>query len=98
MLSLVRGTWGYLKGCNHLFEAKHIFPDIRMIEFGSPDLKKLRQYCAGKVPGLLHPSLYRAVKVTYHMDIGGIVLDRQMTSELGIGNLGQSIGVLSAAK
>lgn len=46
---------------------------------------------------MLHPSLYRAVKLTYPMDISGIVLEGRMTSELGVGSLGQSVRVLTDA-
>lgn len=78
----------------HLDEAKDAFPDIRMMV----KLKKmLSEFCARRVPILLHPSLYRAVKLTYPMDVGGIVLDGRMTSEIGTGSLGQSVGVLIAA-
>lgn len=44
---------------------------------------------------MLHPSLYRAVKLTYPMDISGIVLEGRMTSELGVGSLGQSVSIFS---
>lgn len=68
-----------------------------MFVLESPYLKKLRHFCAGRVPVLLHPSLYRSVKLTYLTDIGGIVLKGRMTSELGTGSLGQSVIVLTNA-
>lgn len=66
-----------------------------LYEFKTPPyLWKLRHFCAGRVPVIPHPSLYKAVKLTYHMDVGGIVLDAWMTSELGVGSLGESVWVL----
>lgn len=45
---------------------------------------------------LLHTSLYRALKLTYPMDAGCIVLNGWMISEMGMVRLGQSIGVLTS--
>lgn len=69
-------------------------PEIRMVEFGSPDLIKLHNFCAGRVPVRLHPLLYRALKLTYPTDVGSFVLDGGMRTELGIGSLGQFVAVL----
>lgn len=41
---------------------------------------------------ILHPSLYRAVKIMFTTDIGGIVNDRQITSDICSGSLVQSFG------
>ena len=38
---------------------------------------------AERVPIVLHPSLYRAVKLTYPRDIGGLAHDRVITNEMG---------------
>lgn len=80
---------------SHLFEAREAFPNIRILELENSTLKKLRHFCSGRVPVLLHPSLYRAVKLIYPTDVGGIVLDGRITTELGTGSLGQSVGVLT---
>lgn len=87
----VRDTGTYLKVWGHLTEAKETFPNMRMVEMNSPYLKKLKQYCAVRVPVFLHPSLHRCVKLTYFTDVGGIALEGRMTSELGVGSLGQSV-------
>lgn len=65
IIPCVRDTGGYLNVWNHLFEAKDAFPDIRMIELGSPGLKKLIRLCAGRVTVLLHPSLYSKTNIAY---------------------------------
>lgn len=65
-----------------------------MFELENAYVKKLRHFCAERVPVLLHPSLYRSVKLTYPTDVSGIVLDGWMTMELG--SLGQSVRILSA--
>lgn len=58
---------------------------------GSPKLKKK------KLPVLLHPSLYKALKLTYPMYVGVIVLDGRFTSEMGTGSIGQIVLVLIPA-
>lgn len=68
-----------------------------MMELENGNLRKLKQFCAGRVPVLLHHFLYRAVKLTYPTDVGGIVLDGRMITEWGAGSLGQYVGVLSSA-
>lgn len=97
VITCIRETGNQLEVWNHLYEARAAFPNIRMFELENHNLKNLRQFCSGRVPVLLHPSLYRAIKLTYPTDVGGIVTEGRMTSELGVGSLGQSVGVLSPA-
>lgn len=44
----------------------------------------------------LHPSLYKAVKLTFHRDVDRIVLDGRIMSDMCM-SLGHSVGVLSPA-
>lgn len=78
----------------HLSEVKVVFSNIHVFELGSPKLKKLAKFCAGRVLVLLYPSLYKALRLTYPIDISSIVRNEWMTSKFGTGNLGQSVGVL----
>lgn len=39
----------------------------------SPELKKMFEISAGMVPVLLHPFLYRALKLTFPKNVGGVV-------------------------
>lgn len=96
VITCVRDTGCYLKVWSHIFKAKETFPNIRMSESKNTYLKKLRHFCDGRVPVLLHPSLYRSVKLTYPPDVGGIVLEGRVMSELGIGSLEQSVGILTS--
>lgn len=68
-----------------------------MFKAGLPNLRKMQNFCTGRFPILLHPSLYRAAKLTYTMDVSRIILDGGMTMELGTRSLGHSVRVLSAA-
>lgn len=77
-------------------QSKDLFPDIRMFELCSPDLKESRQFCAG-FRCCSKPYLHRLVLLTYPMDVSGIVLNRRMTSDLGTGILVQSVGFLSVS-
>lgn len=97
VITCIRDTGAYLKAWSHVAEAKEAFSNMTIAKMDTPYLRKLRQYCAGWVPVLLHPSLYRCIKLTYPRDVGGIVLEGRMTSELGVGSLGQSVGVLTDA-
>lgn len=65
-----------------------------MVEVRTRDLKKkLQKCCTERVLVILHPTLHRALKLMYPTDVGGIVLDVRITTEMGTGNLGQSVGV-----
>lgn len=97
VVTCLRDTGGYLKVWNHLFEVKEAFSNIQMLKLEGPYLKKLRHICAGMVPVLLHPSLYRTVKLIYPTEVVGIVLEGRITSELGTGSVGQSVEVLTSA-
>lgn len=68
-------------------EAKESFLAIRMVEVGTPQLKNLQKFCAERGPVILHPELYRVLKLTYPMDVGSIVLDGRMTTEMETGSL-----------
>lgn len=93
----IRDSGRNLKVWYFLEECKDVFPDIRVFETGTPELKKLSHFCAESVPVVLHPSVYRAAKLTFPMDVGRIVPGGRMTTELGTGSLGHSVGVLSPA-
>lgn len=74
-----------------------MFPEKSVYELRSPQLKKLAQFFSERVVVLLQPSLYRAVKLTYLMEVDGIVLNGNFRSELGIRSLVLSVAVLTAA-
>lgn len=82
---------------DHLSEATDPFLVVRMVEMGTPDLRKLQKFCVGRVPVILHPALYRALKLTYQTGIVGIVLDGRMMTGMGKESLGQPVVVLSSA-
>ena len=63
-------------------------------------LKDDRDSCKGlveRVPIVLHPSLYRAIKLTYPWDIGGLAHERVLTSEMATGFMNQTVSVLIPA-
>lgn len=51
--------------------------------------------CAGRGLVLLHPSLHRALKLTFPTDVGVIVQDSRITTDIGTESLEQSLGVLT---
>lgn len=51
----------------------------------------------GRVPVLIHPSLYRPLKLIFPKDVSGIVTNGWIMSNLGTGTPGQSVGVLTPA-
>lgn len=59
-----------------------------IFDLGSLELKKLSKFFSGRVPVLLHPSLYRAVKLAYPTDVDGTIRDGRITTEIGTGSLG----------
>lgn len=72
------------------------FPNIRMAQFELSILKnKSEKLLFARVLVLHHPSLNRALSLTFSMDVGGIVVYGQISSDIGSGNLVQSVKVLS---
>lgn len=48
-ITLIRNIGGNLIVWDHLAGAKDSFPQIKMDQIGSPDLKKMAQMCSGMV-------------------------------------------------
>ena len=48
-----------------------------------------------RVPVVLHPSLYRALKLTYPQNVGGLAHDGVITNEMAAGSMSQTVGILS---
>lgn len=80
---------------NHLVGAKDAFLKIWMAQFETPELKKRAEIFVRRASVSLPPSLYRALKFTFLTDIGSIVSDGQIMSDIGTASLGQSIKVLT---
>lgn len=76
---------------NHIFG---MFPP--MICFDNDSVKNLDQYCLGAA-FLFTPSLYRALKLTLNLDIGGLSVDDTTKSEMCTGSIGQRVGVFTPA-
>ena len=72
---------------------KNIMPPLAIIE--NDLLNKLKQFCSGRAPVLVHPSLYRALKLTFPWDVGGLSADGSVKNEMGQGSMGEAVGILS---
>ena len=46
---------------------------------------EVMNYVSKRVPLYVHPSLYRALKITFQQDIGGLAQDNTITKEMGFG-------------
>ena len=51
----------------------------------------------GRVPVVLHPSLYRALKLTYPRDVGSLAHDGAINNEMATGSMSHTVGVLTPA-
>lgn len=58
--------------------------------FDDEKLKKLKQFCSGRVPVIIHPSLHTAVKLTFPRDI-----EVPIKTEMSQGSMGQVVGALT---
>lgn len=57
--------------------------------------KELATECMGRTLMFVHPSLYRALKLTFLLDVGGTNTTLGwIDKELGQSNLGQAVGKL----
>ena len=61
------------------------------------DALELCKGLVGKVPIVFHPSLYRAAKLTFPRDIGGLAQDGAITNEMATDSMSQTVGVLTPA-
>ena len=50
-------------------------------------------FCVGQVPVYIHPSFYRALKLKYSLNVGGVSRDDRVTTELGTGSMRHAVGV-----
>lgn len=55
--------------------------------------RKLKQFCYGRTPVFVHPSLYITLKWTYPWDTGGLSQDGSIKMDQGF--MGEAVGVLS---
>ena len=85
-----RGSEGVIK---MLGEANEALGPISFIKDDEHSCKGL----IGRVPVVFHPSLYRAVKLTFPRDIGGLAHDGAITNEMATGSMSQTVGVLTPA-
>ena len=84
-----RGVWKYLS------TVCQTDTGIKLAELEHSSLKKCIPFCSGRVPILVHPSLYRSLKLRFPIDVGGITRDNRVTTELGTGSLRQAVGILT---
>ena len=93
--NFVRSAGSRTKGVWRLLE-KPSRADIRLAEMEYPLIKKnALSFCSGKEPVYVHPSFYRALKLKYQLDVGGVSRDDRVTTELGTGSLRHAVGILT---
>ena len=85
-----RGSEGVMKMLGEANEA------LGPISFLKDDLTSCKGL-VGRVPVVLHPSLYRALKLTFPRDVGGLAHDGAINNEMATGSMSQTVGVLTPA-
>ena len=68
---------------------------MKLAELEHSSLKKCITFCSGRVPILVHPSLYRSLKLLFPYDVSGISRSSRVTLELCTGSLRQAVGILT---
>lgn len=68
-----------------------------LLFFYDDNIKKLNQFCSRRPPLFVYSSLYRALKLTFLFQIGGLSLDDTIKSEIGYGSIRQAVDVLTPA-
>ena len=79
--TFVHSAGTHMKGVWHLTE-KASWADIWLAEIEHSSLKKALSFYSGWVPIYVYPSFYRALKLKYPLDVGGVSRDGQFTTEL----------------
>ena len=67
---------------------------IKLAELENSSLKRNLNFCAGRVPILIHPFFYRSLKVRFPLDVGGVSRDSRVNTELITGSLRPAVGIL----
>ena len=76
-----KGVWKFLD------TVRQTDTGVKLAELEHPSLKRCLPFCAGRVPIFVHPSFYRALKVRFPLDVGGVSRDGRVNTELGTGSL-----------
>ena len=58
--------------------------DIGLAELEHPSFNKMLHQCTGRVPIYVHPCFYRALKLRYPMNVGGISRDGRVTNLVSV--------------
>ena len=66
-----------------------------LVELEHPSVKKMFNYYSRQVSVYVYPSFYRALKLKYSIDVGGVSRDSWVTTELGTGSLRQTVSILT---
>ena len=84
-----KGVWQFLD------TVRQTDTGVKLAELEHSSLKRCLPFCSGRVPILVHPSFYRALKVRFPLDVGGVSRDGRVNTELGTGSLRQAVGILT---
>ena len=84
-----KGVWKFLSTVCQTDTGK------KLAELEHSTLKKSIPFCSGRVPILVHLSLYRSLKLRFSIDVGGITRDNRVTTELGTSSLRRAVGILT---
>ena len=85
-----KGVWKFLD------KVRQTDTGVKLAELEHSSLKRCLLFCSGRVPILVHPSFYRALKVRFPPDVGGVSRDGRVNTELGTGSLRQAVGILTS--
>ena len=84
-----KGVWKFLD------TVRQTDTGVKLAELEHSSLKRCLPFCSGRVPILVHPSFYRALKIRFPLDVGGVSRDGRVNTELGTGSLRQAVGILT---
>ena len=87
--SRTHNIWKFLE------EASQLRAGVRLAELQHPSLNKMFVNCAGRTPIYVHPSFYKAHKMRFPLDVGGLSRNGRVAAELGTSSLRQTIGIFT---
>lgn len=67
-----------------MIPSQHVPP---MACFNSENVNRLQLYCVGRLLYFVHLLLYRSLKLTFPLDIGGLSRDGIIKSEMGLSSM-----------
>lgn len=71
----------------------NITPPFAIIK--NEDKKRLKQFCSWRAPAVVHFSLYRALELSFPLDVTALTIGGHIKTEMNQGSMGETVGIIT---